>query len=319
MQKVGKSRWISILFLLGFTGVFLTFYKQAPGSSFPAPHVLGLVVTPAEDNWHDGLTRSIRQAAVRRDMEVMTIEAERSQESQISALRALLVYQADAIVFSPVVENGWDNILTEAKQAGIPVIGVNKAVKPRKEGLEANYVGYDYYRRAKQAAIYLIEDMKDKQGLIVELCGTTGSTPTKEITRGFRETLSMAGLTVGYSVNGQYMRSHGEELIFGLVESGTDIAAIISHNDAMTLGAVDALKRAGLRPGEDVFIYSFGGGPEMQSLFNAGELNVLIRCDLKTIGSCVLDVEGQLTQGEQGPVSILAPSYVLRRQGDVNA
>lgn len=79
---------------------------------------------------------------------------ERTQEAQIEALRALIIYQVDAIVFTPLVESGWDNVLREAKSASVPLIAVDRSVRGV-EGVPLYHIGFDYAGLAERAAAVL--------------------------------------------------------------------------------------------------------------------------------------------------------------------
>ncbi|MBR0600185.1 substrate-binding domain-containing protein [Sinanaerobacter chloroacetimidivorans] len=288
---------IAALILIVAVGIALGIHQN---ESLSAPsRILGLVVTVTEDTWKDELERSIEEAAELHDMVVMPIMAERNQNAQIDALRALIAYQADVIVFSPLVENGWDKVLSETEQAGIPVIAVDKAVRPGRGGITASYVGYDYYHAAVKAAQRLLLDTEG-EAVILELCGTTGAYSVREITRGFRETLEKDGrYHIDYSVCGEFMRSKGKEIVNNMLRNDYQIDIIISHNDAMTLGAVNAITEAGKIPGKDIKIYAFGGAEEVQTLVQEGKIECLVRCNPAAVGVKTLEAAGRLMWEEQ--------------------
>lgn len=85
---------------------------------------------------------------------VLEMPVERTQEAQIEALRALIIYQVDAIVFTPLVESGWDNVLREAKSASVPLIAVDRSVRGV-EGVPLYHIGFDYAGLAERAAAVL--------------------------------------------------------------------------------------------------------------------------------------------------------------------
>ena len=64
-------------------------------------------------------------AAEEHGFKVLEMPVERTQEAQIEAVRALIVYQVDAIAFTPLVESGWDNVLREAKSASVPLLSID--------------------------------------------------------------------------------------------------------------------------------------------------------------------------------------------------
>lgn len=82
--------------------------------------VLGIVTTAAEDDRREAQSEALVHAAEEHGFKVLEMPVERTQEAQIEAVRALIVYQVDAIAFTPLVESGWDNVLREAKSASVP-------------------------------------------------------------------------------------------------------------------------------------------------------------------------------------------------------
>lgn len=275
--------------------------------------ILGLVVTVTEDSWKDELESSIQKAAGDHGMAVMPLLAERNQNAQIDALRALIAYRADVIVFSPLVENGWDKVLSEAKRANIPILAVDKAVRSGRGGFTASYVGYDYHSAAVKAAETMLETLEGEQ-TIVELCGTTGAYSVREIARGLRETLEKDGrYRINYSVCGEFMRSKGKEIVRGLLRNSYKIDVLISHNDAMTLGAIDAIEQEGKVPGEDIKIYAFGGAEEVVSLVKEGKIECLVQCD-PGLGDAVMEAAASLASGDGEEVSRLIETRIITKE-----
>lgn len=112
------------------------------------------------------------------------------QENQIAQLRSFIAYQVDLIVFSPIVEDGWDNVLTEARHAGIPVILMDRFINTADDSLYTAYIGADFYMEGVRAADYLLEkagQMGKETINIVEISGTEDATPTLHRYQGFHD------------------------------------------------------------------------------------------------------------------------------------
>ena len=91
--------------------------------------VVGFSQLGAESSWRMANTKSVEAAAKQYGFGLMMENANQKQEKQIDAIRSFIAYQVDVIVFSPIVETGWDNVLNEAKQANIPVILVDRMIE----------------------------------------------------------------------------------------------------------------------------------------------------------------------------------------------
>lgn len=225
---------------------------QTAAAPTAAPVLLGFSQLGSESAWRVGSTRSIEEAAERHGVSLMMLNAYQKQEKQIDAIRSFISYRVDVISFAPIVEDGWDTVLTEAKAAGIPVILVDRLITTEDESLYACFVGADFIKEGRSAGEFLLKkaDAMGAEHLnIVEITGTEDSTPQRQRHQGFHDTI--AGderFTVLESISGDFLVSKGEECMRYLLDKyGEDIDVLYSHNDGMTLGAIDAIREYGFR------------------------------------------------------------------------
>src|SRR3954471_21767219 len=106
--------------------------------------VVGFSQIGAESGWRTANTESIKSEAARRSIELKFADAQQKQENQIKALRSFIAQGVDVIAFSPVVETGWQPVLTEIKRAKIPVILTERAVKVTDDSLYVTFIGSDF-------------------------------------------------------------------------------------------------------------------------------------------------------------------------------
>jgi len=278
---------------------FLKPASQPPQEPKAAP-VVGYVDILSESSWRDRLSASIREAAQARGIQLLTLECDRTQNAQIQALRSLITYQVDAIVFTPVVLSGWDNVLEEARAAGIPVIVVERSVKISDGDKVAAYVGYDYKLQGELAALQLMTAFRDREdGVdVVELLGTVGASNTVERSGGIRSLLGKdEKYQIRYSVNCDFMFSKAKETFRIYLRNDRCPDALIAHSDAMALGAMEAMKELGLEPGKDIVVISFGGQQEALEALEAGEIYAIVETD-PNLGPAVMDTVEALLRGE---------------------
>ena len=104
--------------------------------------------------------------------------------------------------------------------------------------------------------------------------------------------------TVLESVSGDFLISKGRECMQYLLDKyGSDIDVLYSHNDGMTLGAIEVIEEAGLRPGEDILILSVDGEQAAIDLLREGKLNCVIECT-PYLGELVMEQAQRLAAGE---------------------
>ena len=289
-----------VLFLLtGCAG------KQETGGD-SASVVVGFSQLGAESSWRIANTASMEQAAKDAGYGLMMENANQKQEKQIDAIRSFIAYRVDVIVFSPIVQTGWDNVLAEAKQADIPVIIMDRMIDTQDDSLYRAYVGADFYAEGVRAGEYLIRKA-DTLGAdhlrIVEICGTTGSTPMQDRQRGFMDVIGKdERFTVIESVDGDFLQSKGEECMRELLQKyGTDgIDVIYSHNDAMTLGALNVLEKEETAGSKDMIIITVDGEKDAVDALKAGKINCVVQCT-PHLGPSVMKLVRDVTAGKEIP------------------
>jgi simple sugar transport system substrate-binding protein len=153
------------------------------------------------------------------------------------------------------VEDGWDAVLTEAKDAGIPVIVVDRSVKADKS-LYAAHIGSDMVIEGERAGTEMNKLLPDG-GKIIELSGTTGSGAATGRAEGFRKTLNK-NIEIIATQTGNFTRAEGKPVMEAFLKTHPDIQGAFIHNDDMAIGAIEAIKAAGKKPG-DIKIVSVDG------------------------------------------------------------
>ena len=292
--------------------------KQQP----PEPAlVLGFSQLGSESSFRIGNTKDIEEQAKKYGISLMMDNANQKQENQINAIRRFIAYRVDAIAFSPIVEEGWDNVLTEARKAGIPVILVDRTIKTEDQDLYIAQIGADFYREGVMAAEYLLkkaDDLKLDKLRIVEITGTENSTPMKQRHEGFMDTIAGdSRMEILESVNGDFLRSRGAECMRYLLERyGDQIDVIFSHNDEMTVGALPEIEQAGFRPGRDMIIISIDGGQEAIDILKEGKINCIVECTPK-LGSVLMETALAVKAGKEVEHLIHPEERVFRAEDDL--
>ena len=127
--------------------------------------ILGFSQIGSESAWRTRNTQSIFEAAIENDIQIIFDDAQQKQENQLKAIRSFIVYQVDVIAFVPIVEDGWDNVLTEAKEAGIPVILVDRQINAD-PSLYAGFLGEDGLEEGRRAARFLLNKCRNRTGKV---------------------------------------------------------------------------------------------------------------------------------------------------------
>ncbi|MCR2803755.1 ABC transporter substrate-binding protein [Paenibacillus soyae] len=288
-------------------------------SAAPSPEqgdkkiTLGFSQVGAESGWRTANTQSIQDSAKEAGFELKFSDAQQKQENQIKAIRTFIQQKVDVIAFSPVVESGWDTVLKEAKDAGIPVILTDRAVDSSDTSLYETFIGSDFVEEGRRAGTWLVEQFKDatEDVNIVELQGTTGSAPANDRMAGFAEVIaSNPKLKVIASQTGDFTRAKGKEVMQAFLKAHDDIDVLYAHNDDMALGAIQAIEAAGLKPGEDIIIISVDGVKDGFVAASEGKINFIVECN-PLLGPQLMQAVNDVMEGKEIPKRIVTEEGVF--------
>jgi ABC-type sugar transport system substrate-binding protein len=250
----------------------------------------------AESDWRTADTASFKETADELGFNLVFSDAQQKQENQISAVRACIQQQVDVIALPPVVEDGWEQVLTEAKNAGIPVIIVDRSVSAD-PSLYASHIGSDMVLEGERAAEEFNKLMPDG-GAVLELSGTTGSGAAVGRAKGFRNKLN-DNIEILDSQTGNFTRAEAKPVMEAFLkkyEAGTDFQGIFIHNDDMGIGAIESLKAAGVQPGDLVIVSVDGTRGGFQAMVD-GWFQADVECN-PLLGPQVAEMALKLMNGE---------------------
>ncbi|MFN4060178.1 MAG: galactofuranose ABC transporter, galactofuranose-binding protein YtfQ [Paracoccus hibiscisoli] len=233
----------------------------------------------SESGWRAAETTLTRQQAEERGYQLQFSDAQQRQENQIAAIRSFVAQGVDAILLAPVVATGWDSVLEEAAEAEIPVVLLDRRVDSD-ESLYLTAVGSDLVHEGEVAGQWLVDQVAGEECRIVELQGTTGSSPAIDRKTGFETAIAgHDNLEIVRSQTADFTRARGKEVMESFLQAeggGADICALYAHNDDMAVGAIQAIKEAGLAPGSDILVVSIDAVPDIFQAIAAGEANATV-------------------------------------------
>jgi ABC-type sugar transport system substrate-binding protein len=242
--------------------------------------VVGFTPSQSESGWRNANIDNFKETA--KSLGITLIFSDRAvkitENEERMDFRMFLADEAvNVIVLDPNELTGWDDLLQQAKDAGKVVILEDRRIDSPPE-LYSTFVGSDFAeegRKAGEEMCRLLEDGGEKN--IWELSGSAGYTSAAEDRgRGFRETLNRCGLGVVQSETAEWTKAEGKRVMQKWLSESRGVQGIFAHNDDMALGAIEALKEAGLKPGVDVKIVSIDGESAALEAMLAGELNVSV-------------------------------------------
>ncbi|ALX16719.1 LacI family transcriptional regulator [Burkholderia cepacia JBK9] len=287
----------------------------APGAfAQQRPITLGFSQVGAESAWRTANTVSVKGAAKDAGINLKFSDAQQKQENQIRAIRSFIAQKVDVIAFSPVVESGWEPVLTEAKAAHIPVILTDRAVDVKDPSLYVTMIGSDFLEEGRRAGHWMEEHYRNDAGPIniVELQGTVGSAPANDRRAGLLEVIrSNPKFKVIASQSGDFTLAGGKQVMEAFAKTyGKQINVVYAHNDDMALGAIQAMEEAGIKPGKDVSVVSFDATKGGFQAMVAGKINVDVECS-PLLGPQLMSAVKDVVAGKPLPKRIVTNETVF--------
>ncbi|SFL45911.1 simple sugar transport system substrate-binding protein [Gracilibacillus orientalis] len=278
---------------------------------------LGFAQVGNESAWRSANTESIIKAAEQENVDLQLINANNNQEKQIAIIRDFIKQGVDVIAFSPMVENGWDEVLQEAKDAGIPVILCDREIKVQDDSLWTSFIGSDFVEEGRRAAQWVVDHKESNTETvnIIELEGTKSSAPATDRKQGFKEVSEHhPNLHIIDSLSGDFTLGKGKEMMEkALQQFGSEIDIVYSHNDDMAIGAIEAIEEYGLQPGFDIKIISIDATNKAFKALSAGKLNFTVECN-PLLGPQIMQAAKELKNGTEIPMKIITSEETFTQE-----
>ncbi|WP_414676591.1 ABC transporter substrate-binding protein [Mesorhizobium sp.] len=243
---------------------------------------VGFAQTESNNPWRIAQTESMKAEAAKLGYQFVYTDAAGSAAKQVADVNSMIAQGVDLIFLAPREEKPLIPAVLAAKKAGIPVILLDRSVDPKLAVAGKDYVtfiGSDFVEEGKRVAEWLVKNANGKTK-IIELEGTTGSSPANDRKKGFDEAIKAAGgFEIVASQSGDFARDKGRQVAEALLQAHPDANVIYAHNDEMALGAIAALEAAGKKPGTDVLVLSIDGGKEAVQAIADGKIGAVVECN----------------------------------------
>lgn len=268
--------------------------------------VVGFAQVGSESDWRTANTSSFNETFTEENGYYLLYEdGQQKQENQLKAVRNFILQEVDYIVLDPIVETGWDGVLREAKDAGIPVILSDRNIETTDEDLYTCWVGSDFVAEGERAGEWLASYLGNRgrgndEIKIVTLQGTLGSTAQIGRTKGFAQVMEKHdNWTMLDRESGDFTQAKGEEVMEEFLETYDDIDVVVCENDNMAFGAVDAIQKAGRTcgPDGDIIVICFDAMQAALEAMMRGEINAAFECNPQ-LGPEVEEIIQNLEHGE---------------------
>lgn len=308
-------RLLSILLLLALlTGCA----SEAPESPEEQLTVVGISQVGAESDWRVANSESMKQAfSEEKGYRLLFSDARQKQDNQIMAVRKFIQQQVDYIVLMPLCETGWDSVLQEAKDAGIPVILVDRMAQVSDDSLYAAHLGSDFYGEGKRATAWMERRYAGQDTVnIIHIQGTLGSTAQLGRTQALEEAVAAnKNWQLLTQLDGDFTQAKTFEALGDYLDTlprDQQIDAVYCENDNEAFGAMEALQARGYRVGSDVDLICFDGTRKALELCMEGKISLVLECN-PLLGPLAEQVVRTLEAGNIPPKQSFIPEEAFTK------
>lgn len=274
--------------------------------------VVGFSQPGAESSWRVALTDSVKECFTeKRGYKLIYRDGQSKQDNQIRDIRTFIQQGVDYIVISPIVEDGWDTVLSEAKAADIPVIICDRNVVVENESLYTAFVGSDF-KAEGESATNCLKQMLDENSVeddgsvnIVHIQGTIGSSAQIGRTKALENAIiENPNWNIVYQNCGEFTKAKAREIMAEALEEvgAENIDIIYCENDEEAFGAMEAMNDSNVPYGSkgDIKIISFDATTRALKMCMYGNISVEVECNPRQ-GPYIYGLINRLQRGETVP------------------
>jgi len=242
---------------------------------------VGFAQTESNNPWRLAETKSMQDEAAKLGHQLVYTDAAGSSAKQASDVSSMIAQGVDAIFLPPREDKPLVPVILAARDAGIPVFLIDRDVdhtmaKPGQDYV--TFIGSDFVNEGNRIAEWVVKNA-DGKSKIIELEGTTGSSPANDRKKGFDEIIAKhPEFKIVASQSGDFARDKGRQVAETLLQAHPEADIIYAHNDEMAIGAIAALEAAGKKPGKDVLIVSIDGEKDGVQAIVDGKIGAICGC-----------------------------------------
>lgn len=253
--------------------------------------LVGFSQLGAESDWRNANTISMKEVFTADSRYRLIFEdGQQKQANQITAIRKFIQQDVDYIVLAPVTEEGWDTVLREAKEAGIPVIVVDRMISVEDDSLYSCYVGSDFALEGEKLAEWLrlfaeAKSIPAEDIHIVNIQGSLGSSAQLGRTGSLRKAARKNGWDLLDERCGDFTETKAREVMAGLLQDHKNVNVVYCENDNEAFGAITAIEAAGKKVGSDIkhgeiMVLAFDGvSDKAKEYVRSGKISCIAECN----------------------------------------
>jgi len=306
---------VLIATLLLVAGCAPAFSLEAPGNveetsvseKKPEEITVGLSLSTLSNPFFVSLEEGVTKLADENGTKVVTVDAQDDSAKQSNDINDLIQQNVDVLLINPVDSAAISPAVEAANSANIPVILVDRTSD---SGEVVTLVASDNVAGGEMAAQYIV-DTVGEGATTIQLEGVPGASATNERGQGFMN-VAEKSLNVVDSQTANFDRAEGLTVMENMLQGNADIKAVFAQNDEMGLGAIEAIKGAGLE--DQITVVSFDGTEGGLKAIEDGSLAATVAQQPDKMGRLALQAAYDYFAGEDIPEKIDSPLELVTKE-----
>jgi ribose transport system substrate-binding protein len=232
------------------------------------PKKIAIVVSTLNNPWFVFLAEQAQLKAKELGYESKIFDSQNNTSLETDHFENAMASGYDAILFNPTDADGSIVNVKNATAAGIPVFCMDREVNSGNAA--TSQILSDSYSGCVAIARYFVETL-NKKGKYVELLGMVGDNNTWNRSKGFHSVADhYPGLKMVAQQSADFDRNKAMEVLESILQAHPDIDAVFCGNDAMAMGAYQALVAAG--KADKVKVFGFDGAEDVVKSIGEGKI-----------------------------------------------
>lgn len=286
---------------------------------------IGVSMAQFDDNFLTVLRNGMVDYAKTQDGVTLQIEdAQNDVGKQLNQIQNFVASGVDAIIVNPVDTDATVAMSQAAADAGIPLVYVNRQPVnldslPDKQAFVASDERESGTLETQEVCRLLKEAGKTEAKLIV-MMGELSNQAARQRTQDIKDVIATPDCSFMSIVEEQtanWSRTQGADLMTNWITAGLEFDAVVSNNDEMAIGAIQALKGSG-RDMKDVIVAGIDATQDALAAMKAGDLDVTVFQNAAGQGQGAVDAALKLAKGEAVEKSNFIPFELVTTENLAN-
>jgi ABC-type sugar transport system substrate-binding protein len=283
-----------------------------------AQETIGVSMALFDDNFLTVLRNGmIDYAESRDDVEIQVEDAQNDVGKQLNQIQNFIASGVDGMVINPVDTDATQAMTNAAEQAGIPLVYVNRMpVNVDELPDDQAFVGSDEKESGTlqtQEVCRLLQEQGVEEARILVLMGELSNQAARMRTQDIRDVIATdecSFMTIAAEQTGNWVRIEGQDIMTNWLSSGIEFDAVVSNNDEMAIGAIQAMKAAGMSM-DDVIVAGIDATQDALAAMEAGDLDVTVFQNAAGQGKGAVDAALSLANGEDVDQKVWVPFQLV--------